>query len=78
MLRAVLFKFTIWDHSASYGAYLQNLKYTDARDKGPVPQPPSKWQKALYGLLTVGGRYAWTRWETWLAEQEDGYDEACF
>lgn len=74
-LRAVLFKLSIWDHSASYGAALQNLRYVDARHTGPVPRLPSRWQKACYGVMTVGGRYAWHRWEDWLVDQEGGYDE---
>jgi len=74
-LRAVLFKLSIWDHNASYGAALQNLRYTDARHTGLVPRAPSRWQKAVYGLTAVGGRYAWGKWESWLAEQEGGYDE---
>ena len=71
----MLFKLSIWDHNASYGAALQNLRYVDARHAGPVPRLPSRWQKALYGLTTVGGRYAWHRWEDWLADQEGGYEE---
>ncbi|KAK0747846.1 Pex12 amino terminal region-domain-containing protein [Apiosordaria backusii] len=74
-LRAVIFKLTIWDHDATYGAALQNLKYTDARHTGSVLVPPSKWQKGLYGLMTVGGRYMWSKWENWLMEQDDGFDE---
>ncbi|KAI1174074.1 Pex12 amino terminal region-domain-containing protein [Nemania sp. FL0916] len=74
-LRAVLFKLTIWDHDATYGAALQNLKYTDARREGPVLTPPSRWQKSLYGLMTVGGKYGWTKWENWLLDQDNGYDE---
>ncbi|KAK2749691.1 peroxisome assembly protein (Peroxin-2) [Myotisia sp. PD_48] len=74
-LRAILFKLSIWDHDASYGAALQNLRYTDSRSKGPVYASPSKWQKSLYGLLTVGGRYAWDKWESWMIDQEGGYDE---
>lgn len=74
-LRAVLFKLTIWDHDATYGAALQNLKFTDARGEGPVLLSPSLWQKGLYGLLTVGGKYAWARWEDWLVENDNGYDE---
>ncbi|KAK4229695.1 peroxisomal biogenesis factor 2 [Podospora fimiseda] len=76
LLRAVLFKLTVWDNDATYGAALQNLKYTDARSKdGAVLVPPSKWQKSLYGLTTVGGRYLWAKWENWLLEQDDGFDE---
>ncbi|KAG0159250.1 hypothetical protein PDIDSM_6772 [Penicillium digitatum] len=74
-LRAILFKLSIWDHNASYGAALQGLKYTDNRSKGPVYSSPTKWQKSIYGLLTVGGRYAWDKWESWLVGQEGGYDE---
>ena len=74
-LRAILFKLTVWDHDATYGASLQNLKYTDARSKGPVLSAPSRAQKSLYGLVTVFGKYAWTRWEDWLMEQDDGYDQ---
>ena len=29
-LSAVLFKLSMWDHNASYGAALQNLRYVDA------------------------------------------------
>lgn len=74
-LRAVLFKLTVWDHDATYGAALQNLRYTDARHAGPVPVPPTRVQKALYGLVTVGGRYAWTRLEGWLVQADNGFDE---
>ena len=74
-LRAVLFKLSIWDHNASYGAALQNLRYTDARHRGSASKAPAQWQKAIYGLVTVGGRYVWERWESWLVEQEGGYDE---
>ncbi|PGH17943.1 hypothetical protein AJ79_00842 [Helicocarpus griseus UAMH5409] len=74
-LRAVLFKLSVWDHNASYGAALQNLKYTDSRKKGPTLSDPTKWQKALYGLFTVGGRYVWDKWESWLIDQEGGYEE---
>lgn len=73
-LRAVLFKLTVWDHDATYGAALQNLKYTDARHDGPVLVPPTKLQKSLYGLITVGGKYGWTRLENWLLNQDNGFD----
>ncbi|KAL4911264.1 hypothetical protein BDW74DRAFT_142658 [Aspergillus multicolor] len=75
ILRAILFKLSIWDHDASYGAALQSLKYIDSRSKGPVHSIPTKLQKFLYGLLTVGGRYAWDKWENWLIAQEGGYEE---
>lgn len=74
ILRALLFKLSIWDHDTSYGASLQNLKYTDARHCGPVLSPPTVWQKSLYGLVTVVGKYGWTKWEDWLVNQDDGFD----
>ncbi|EAT91557.2 hypothetical protein SNOG_00062 [Parastagonospora nodorum SN15] len=71
-LRCILFKLSIWDQNASYGAHLQGLRYTDARSSAPNRPPPKPWQKAAYGLVTVGGRYAWTKWEEYLlASQED-------
>ena len=73
-LRAVLFKLSIWDHNASYGAALQNLHYTDARQAGPLLSTPTRWQKAWYGALSVGGRYAWEKWNVWLADQEGAYE----
>lgn len=74
-LRAVLFKLSVWDNDATYGAALQNLRYTDARHEGAVLVPPSRAQKGLYGFATVFGRYAWTRWENWLIEKSEGYEE---
>jgi len=74
-LRAVLFKLSVWDHDATYGAALQNLKFTDARKKGSDLVSPSKWQKALYGLFTVGGKYTWTKWENWMVDNDNGYNE---
>ncbi|KAK5205397.1 peroxisome assembly protein (Peroxin-2) [Exophiala xenobiotica] len=72
-LRAVLFKLSIWDNDASYGASLQNLRYTDARKSSLALPKPTTWQKALYGFITVFGRYGWDKWEDWLIDQERGY-----
>ncbi|KAL8994225.1 MAG: hypothetical protein Q9169_005741 [Polycauliona sp. 2 TL-2023] len=74
-LRAVLFKLSIWDHNASYGSALQNLHYTDARQPGPLLSTPTRWQKACYGTLSVGGRYLWERWNAWLADQEGIFEQ---
>ena len=73
-LRAVLFKLSIWDHNASYGARLQNLVYSDARGTaaGRVAEPTA-WQKSAYGLITVLGRYSWAKWQDWLLDQESDY-----
>ncbi|KAI7224128.1 hypothetical protein KC352_g16039, partial [Hortaea werneckii] len=74
-LRAILWKLSIWDHGASYGASLQGLQYVDARESNAAARtPPKAWQKIAYGLLTVGGRYGWSRWEDYLSSTENSYD----
>ncbi|KAL9621394.1 MAG: hypothetical protein Q9160_004154 [Pyrenula sp. 1 TL-2023] len=75
LLRAILFKLSIWDHNASYAAALQNLVYTDARSTSPTKPPPSRAQKAAYGSLTVLGYYAWTKWTAYLSSIEN-YDDS--
>lgn len=72
-LRLILFKLSIWNNNASYGAHLQGLRYTDARSSAPDRPPPKNWQKAAYGLITVGGRYAWTKWEEYLLATSEDY-----
>jgi peroxin-2 len=72
-LRLILFKLSIWDQSASYGAHLQGLRYTDARSNAPNRPPPKPWQKAAYGLITIGGRYAWHKWEEYLLSAQEDY-----
>lgn len=78
-LRAVLYKLTVWDHGASYGASLQGLRFSDARGEGArgrgVPQEARRWQKGVYGLISVGGRYCWGKWNDHLLDVEGGYDE---
>ncbi|KAK3716535.1 peroxisome assembly protein (Peroxin-2) [Vermiconidia calcicola] len=74
-LRTILWKLSIWDHGASYGASLQGLKYIDARKSAAARAEATAWQRIAYGLLTVGGRYTWTRWEDHLSTLENGYDE---
>ncbi|KAJ9636352.1 peroxisome assembly protein (Peroxin-2) [Coniosporium tulheliwenetii] len=74
LLRTALFKLTLWDHNASYGAHLQGLRYTDARASCASRPPPKPWQKAAYGILSIGGRYAWAKWEAWLLAHNDPYD----
>ncbi|RPB03147.1 hypothetical protein L873DRAFT_1732116 [Choiromyces venosus 120613-1] len=78
LLRAALFKLTIWDHNATYGAALQNLVYIDARSKGPIDQPPTALQKSLYGLVTVGGRYMFSRMNLFLLSRSNPEDSSPF
>ena len=74
-LRAILFKLSIWDNDASYGAALQGLRYTDARQplRTSLLPKPTRIQKSLYGLITVFGRYAWDKYEDYLLEVESSY-----
>ena len=72
-LRLVLFKLSIWNNNASYGAHLQGLRYSDARSNAPNHPPPKPWQKAAYGFITVAGRYAWTKWQDYLLAADDDY-----
>ncbi|KAF2221666.1 Pex12 amino terminal region-domain-containing protein [Elsinoe ampelina] len=75
-LRAVLWKLSIWDKGVSYGGWLQGLRYGDARGgEGGVLGRPTGWQKVVYGVVTVGGRYGWERWEEWLLDREGGREE---
>lgn len=73
-LRAILFKLSVWDNNATYGAALQNLQFTDGRYRGEGIIAPSKWQKFSYGIISTGGRYAWTRWEDWVVNRSVGHD----
>jgi peroxin-2 len=72
-LRLILFKLSIWNNNASYGAHLQGLRYTDARSTSSARPPPQPWQKAAYGLITIGGRYAWSKWEDYLLSRSEDY-----
>jgi peroxin-2 len=72
-LRLILFKLSIWNNNSSYGAHLQGLRYSDARSASPARPPPKPWQKAGYGLITIGGRYAWTKWEEYLLSASEDY-----
>lgn len=72
-LRAALWKLSIWNNNASYGAHLQGLRYTDARARGLDRPPPTPWQKIAYGAVTVGGRYCWSKWEAYLLAASDDY-----
>lgn len=57
VLKALLFKFTIWDYGTTYGAKLQNLALVNASTKRPI----GRKARALYGLITIMGPYAWLK-----------------
>lgn len=53
LLRALLFKTTVWNHGTTYGAKLQNLVLVNKKTGHPI----SRKVRALYGLITVLGPY---------------------
>lgn len=70
-LKLLIFKLTVWDHSATYGAKLQNLKFVDGRVGTSLSRPLSRTQKLGYGLLVVGGEFLWDRLERFTSELSD-------
>ncbi|KAJ4368487.1 peroxisome assembly protein (Peroxin-2) [Didymella sp. IMI 355093] len=72
-LRVVLWKLSIWNNNASYGAHLQGLRYADARSSAADRPPPKPWQKVAYGAVTIGGRYCWSKWESYLLSASEDY-----
>jgi peroxin-2 len=72
-LRVALWKLSIWNNNASYGAHLQGLRYSDARASGLDRPPPKPWQKVAYGAVTIGGRYCWSKWESYLVSASDDF-----
>jgi len=83
LLRAILWKLSIWDRGTSYGASLQGLHYVDASSEADsllgrgngVVQEATRLQRAVYGLFTVGGRYSWQKLEDWLLDKEGSFEE---
>lgn len=67
LLDLVMFRYSIFENSATYGAMLQNLRYrNEARHSGGLQStatdaPLTVFQKVAYGLLTVGGKYGFAK-----------------
>ncbi|KAK9463388.1 Pex12 amino terminal region-domain-containing protein [Lipomyces oligophaga] len=57
ILKALLWKVTVWDNSATYGGLLQNIRLVDARSNSKFLKSPSKSQKLVYGFLAIFGQY---------------------
>lgn len=66
-LKLILFKLTIWDHSTTYGAKLQNLMFVNSKSNKPV----STVQKLGYGSLVVGGAYLWSKLQDYLTNYSE-------
>ncbi|KAK9371312.1 Pex12 amino terminal region-domain-containing protein [Lipomyces kononenkoae] len=64
LLKALIWKFTVWDNSATYGGLLQNLRIVDASPgllrKGAL-RGPSRLKMLTLGIFTVLGDYAWRK-----------------
>lgn len=84
LLRLLLYKFSIYDRSASYGAMLQNLKYRNewvhrARHPGTATStardaPLSAIQLGLYPLFTIVLPYLYGKGKTYMSNHQ--YDQA--
>ncbi|CAH1763152.1 2840_t:CDS:2 [Entrophospora sp. SA101] len=67
ILQLIMYRFSIYETGASYGAQLLNLKYRNEKQHGGGLQsiakdaPLTKFQKYLYGIVTVGGQYVLMR-----------------
>ena len=84
LLRLLLYKFSIYDRSASYGAMLQNLKYrnewvhrahsTHAVTSTARDAPLSMVQLGLYPLLTIVLPYLYGKGKTYMSTHQ--FDQA--
>ncbi|RHZ56709.1 hypothetical protein Glove_397g8 [Diversispora epigaea] len=67
LLQFIMYRLSIYESGASYGAQLQNLKYRNERQHGGLLQstakdaPLTKFQKYAFGIMTIGGQYVWMR-----------------
>lgn len=74
VLKLIIFKLTVWDHSATYGAKLQNLIFVDGKTRSSFHKPLSVSQKAGYCILVVGGGYIWSKLEEKVSAMSYGGD----
>mmetsp|Transcript_37605 Transcript_37605/g.94552 ORF Transcript_37605/g.94552 Transcript_37605/m.94552 type:complete len:1379 (+) Transcript_37605:84-4220(+) len=70
LLSLLVFRYSIWKSDRTYGHQMMNLRYQSARS--PSTLGLSRWQRSLYGLITIGGgwllkrlnRMTETHWES--------------
>lgn len=75
MLRLILYKFSIYDHRASYGAMLQNLQYRNEWASPTTRDAPlSRIQLALYPLCTIIAPYSLAKAHAYMSAHQ--YDQA--
>jgi len=67
LLQFLIYKYSIFTLGTTYGNLVQNLKFRNNLAPVPIDQvtpdtvPLTTWQKALYGVLTIGGEWGWSR-----------------
>ncbi|CAG8484176.1 7136_t:CDS:2 [Paraglomus brasilianum] len=67
IMQFILYRFSIYETGASFGAQLQNLKYRNEKMHSGGLQstandaPLSKMRRVLFGLFTIGGQYVWAK-----------------
>ena len=75
MLRLILYKFSIYDHRASYGAMLQNLQYRNEWASPTTRDAPlTRIQLALYPLCTIIAPYSLAKAHAYMSAHQ--YDQA--
>eukprot|EP01112_Ceratiomyxa_fruticulosa_P021148 TRINITY_DN736_c0_g2_i5.p1 TRINITY_DN736_c0_g2~~TRINITY_DN736_c0_g2_i5.p1 ORF type:complete len:420 (-),score=50.83 TRINITY_DN736_c0_g2_i5:23-1282(-) len=66
LLNILVYKLSIFNMGTTYGNILQNLRFRNERavkDGPPNPDafPLSTFQKIMYGIVLIGGEWAWNR-----------------
>ena len=75
MLQLILYKFSIYDHRASYGAMLQNLQYRNEWASPTTRDAPlTRIQLALYPLCTIIAPYSLAKAHAYMSAHQ--YDQA--
>ena len=75
MLQLLLYKFSIYDHRASYGAMLQNLQYRNEWASPTTRDAPlTRIQLALYPLCTIIAPYSLAKAHAYMSAHQ--YDQA--
>ncbi|CAG8539145.1 24576_t:CDS:2 [Dentiscutata erythropus] len=84
-LQLVMYRFSIYESGASYGAQLQNLKYrNERRHSGGLQftqkdEILTKPQKYVFGAMTIGGPYIWIRINRFVtAKRWSELNDVCF
>lgn len=73
LLKSLIFKYTLWDNSNTYGFFLQNLKLVNSRSLQKI----SKRVKALYYAVFILGDYLFKHFNSYLfsIDKDDLQDE---